>query len=55
MIRFTGSEVYTNAIKCVQESLDILITLVYERFAKYESWYIDEAKHFNKVISGGNK
>lgn len=55
VIRFTGSEVYTNAIKCVQESLDILITLVYERFAKYESWYIDEAKHFNKVISGGNK
>lgn len=55
IIRFTGSEVYTNAIKCVQESLDILITLIYERYAKYEPWYVDEMKHFNQASSGGNK
>lgn len=54
IIRFTGSEVYTNAIKCVQEALDIFITLVYERYAKYEPWYVDEKKHFSQIVSGGN-
>lgn len=52
VLRFTGSEIYNNAMKCVQEVFNILITLTYERYEKYTYWYIDESKQFDKAIKG---
>lgn len=52
VLRFTGSEIYTNSIKCVQEVINILVSLIFERYISYSSWYIEEAKYFYKVISG---
>lgn len=55
ILRFTGSEIYTNSIKCVQEVMTILISLIFERYIKYADWYIEESKYFDSVINGDVK
>jgi very-short-patch-repair endonuclease len=52
VIRFTGSEIYTNSISCVKEAIDIVVSLVFERYSSYASWYIEETKIFDRVLRG---
>lgn len=52
ILRFTGSEIYTNPIKCVQEIMNVLVSLIFERYVSYSSWYIEEAKEFDKALRG---
>jgi very-short-patch-repair endonuclease len=54
MLRFTGSEIYTNPVKCIKEIFDVLVSLIFERYTTYPDFYISESIEFDRVV-GGNK
>ena len=58
IIRYTGSEAYTNPEKCVEESLKIFISMCYWKIREHESFYEDieiyKQKEFDEIMESKN-
>lgn len=53
VLRFTGSEIYTNPIKCIQEIFNIAISLTYERILDYHEYYEQSFAYINNISKNG--